>query len=260
MVKAETSKSLTSASTAQDSEINQIIYDVQQWLASDWDWPHLRTRWDVNLTAEQRYISFPQTDNLGNSTSIDTNRMGDIHVFVKWNNIWQPVIYGIDEISEFNYLDSDRGMVLDPVQRWMLGGGDTTTFEIWPLPAGPQTLRFRGQRVLNPLQTNNAWDDALTLDMDDQMVAYFVIAEYCVREEKPNGKYFLGLAQNRMAQIRRTYPKNELPCVIGGAPSLDKRALRLVPMVMVAGGVPPQVSQGGGATITGPGGGAVGTG
>lgn len=260
MVKAEAAKNLDSTSNAQDNEMNQIIYDVQEWLASDYPWPHLRRRWDVAVGAGARYVTFPTVDHLGETTSIDVGRLGDIKVFVKWNAVWIPVIYGIDEIEEFNYLDSDANAVLDPVQRWFLGGNGTT-FEIWPKPASAQTLRFAGQRVMTALYSSLSpltWNDAATLDLDGQMVAYFVIAEYLAREKKPNAQYFLGLATSRMNQIRRTYPRVEKPVVIGGADRFDRRALKAVPLVLVGGSVAP--SGGSNATITGPGGGAVGVG
>ena len=252
VVKAEAAKSLQTSSTAQDPEINQIIYDVQQWQASDYSWPHLRDRWNVNVGQGTRYVTFPTADVQGNNSSIDINRLGDIKVFVKWNSIWQPVEYGIDEIAEFNYLDSDTGQQLDPIQRWLLntipsqlaGTPDAVQFEIWPLPAGAQLLRFVGQKTLTelrnlPLATPVTWNDAATLDLDDQLVAYFVVAEYIARQkgvQNAQSQYYFSLAKDRVNQIRRTYPRSEVPCIIGGTSTLDKKALRLVPLVVVAGG------------------------
>ena len=257
MIKAECAKSLQTSSTAQDSEINQIVFDVQQWLASEYDWPFLKARWDVPLPPGSRYLSFPTTDDIQKVAAINFERHVDS--FIQWNAIWQPVAYGIDEIPEFNYVNSDAGQVLDPVQRWQFD--DEGMFEIWPINAGPQLLRFVGQRVLTELRSAvgppPTWNDAATLDLDDLMVVYFVCAEYLTRQEKPQAKTFIAQAQNRMAQVRATYPVREQLCVVGGGSMYDRKALRLVPLVMVASGQP---AGGVSGSIGGAGGGGIGSG
>lgn len=286
-VKAEVSKALAATANADDAQINQVTCDVQQWLASEYDWPFLRCRWDLQAGVGSRYLSYPTTDDDGNTFAINFERGGDLKAYVKWNQVWQEVEYGIREMEEFNYIDSDRAIQLDPIQRWMFD--DENHFEIWPIPASAQTLRFIGQRVLTPLTTTasngslllqNAYtittyaagddftnvgalnnnqgavfiatgntptnwthgsvltffNDAATLDLDDLMVKYFVAAEYLARKEQDGiAKILMQKAQNRMAQIRATYPKLQKPCVIGGTTMLDRRALRIVPMVVVGG-------------------------
>ena len=152
MVKAELAKSLVSTSTAQDSEINSVIQDIQQWLGSEFDWPFLSSRWTLSIPPSSRYISFPQTTDTGINEAIDFERAGELKLYIKWNQTWQDVNYGITEISEFNYIDSDRNQVLDPVQRWRFD--DQGKFEIWPMNASTQSLRFVGQRQLMALNTS----------------------------------------------------------------------------------------------------------
>jgi len=241
MVKAETGKSLQSTSTAQDAEINQIIFDTQQWLSSEYDWPFLKGRWDVAIPVGGRYASFPTTDTEGTQQTVAINfeRAGQLKVYIKWNNIWQEVNYGIREMAEFNYIDSDRGQVLDPIQRWQFA--DENQFEVWPLPATATTLRFVGQRVVAELRSNIAvpptWDDSAVVNLDDLMVAYYASAEYALREQQSDlAKLLLQSAQTRMAQVRATYPLIERPAtIVGGGSTLDRRALRIVPMVVVSG-------------------------
>jgi len=231
MFKAESAKSLAAATTAQDAEINQIIADRQQWLASNFDWPFLEERWDVSAGAGTRYVAMPTTDNSGTVIAIDLQRTFKMEI--KWNRTWQPVVYGIGS-EEYNYLDSDTGQVLDPVQRFRYEG--TSEFEIWPLPASPQTLRITGQRVLNPLfsgaTTPPTWDDTKTLDLDDLMVVYFAVAYYLAREKQANAKLMLDTATNRMNEIRASYPKREKMIRIGGQ-QMGRRDMRIVPMVVV---------------------------
>lgn len=230
-VKAQTGRSV-SIGTQQDAEINQVISDVQQWLASQYDWPFLKSRWTVVVSA--RYTTFPGTNDVGLVTAINFER--EISVYTKWNNIWQPVDGGIDEIPEFNYLDSDRGQILSPIQRWQFD--DETLFEVWPIPAAAMPLRFVGQRTLTELRTSvgppPVWNDSATLDLDDLMVTYYAAAELLTRDKDENGaKIALGMGQNRMTQIRATYPRRTMECVIGRGIDVDRKLMKVVPIVVV---------------------------
>lgn len=236
MVKAECNKALDASSTSQDSQLNQIIANVQQWLASEYDWPFLAARWDINIAPGSRYLPFPTTDDGGKTCAINFERAGALRLYIKWNNIWQDVYYGIDEQSEFNYIDSDLGQVLDPVQRWLFD--DEGNFEIWPMNASGQLLRFTGQRVLTSLTSSSGppvWNDTATCDLDDLLITYFAAAEYMAREEQLDvAKDLMSKAVNRLALVRATYPQRKMPpTIIGGGTTFDRRALRIVPLVVV---------------------------
>jgi hypothetical protein len=240
MVKAHTAKSLDPTNTAQDAEINQIIADVQAHLAVCYDWPFLKARWDSTLTPGQRFQTYPTTLSpqggaAATTATIDFERPPRVET--KWNNIWQEVIYGIDEIPEFNYLDSDRGMVLDPAQRWQMS--DETKFEIWPLPASSAQVRFIGQRQLTALFTYAAgvitWNDAATCDLDDMLLVYYTAAEYLLREQNPNAKLMQENANRRLNALLGAYPvRNQITTIGRGTPP-DRRAIRQVPLVLVGG-------------------------
>ncbi len=150
MVKTHRGLSLALTSNAQDAEINQIIMDVEQWSASEYDWPFLRSRWDVTVGAGVRYLPVPTVDDVGLTAAINFERAGDLKTFVKWNQVWQDVDYGITEEAEFNYIDSDRNQVLDPIQRWEFD--DEMKFEVWPIPASTAQFRFVGQRCITDLR------------------------------------------------------------------------------------------------------------
>ena len=238
MVKSETGKSLASTSTNQDAEINQIISDVQQWLGSEFDWPFLANRWDCALAPGSRYVTFPTVNTIGATTSINFERAGDLRVYTKWNNLWQDVNYGIDEQAQFNYIDSDRGMVLDPVQNWKFD--DESKFEIWPMNATATTVRFVGQRILAALTSSLSpitWNDSATLDLDDLMVTYFAAGEYMIRAKQDGtSKDLLARATARMQMIRSTYPaKVKPPILVGGGSTFTRRELKLVPLVVIGG-------------------------
>ena len=242
MVKVETGKSLQVTSTTQDAEINQIISNVQTHLACDYDWPFLKCRWDSFLAPSTRFQTFPTTYSpQGGSTTVTgaINFERPVHCMTKWNQIWQNVVYGIDEYPEFNYLDSDRSQVLDPAQRWQFS--DETKYEIWPMPASNAQIRFIGQRALTTLTTQTAnlpitWNDAATLDLDDLLVVLIAASEYATREKQPNAQLLEARAQRRLVALRGAYPNRTETITIGrGGLPYDRRLIRQVPLVLVAG-------------------------
>lgn len=235
LLKAETGKNLDSASTAQDAEINQLIADAQSQLADTYNWPFLKCRWNSNLVAGTRYQTFPTVDDVGLTSNPRFER--PMAMMTKWNNVWMEVVYGIDEYPEFNYLDSDRGQVLDPVQRWQFS--DETKFEVWPLPASNATCRFIGQRALTSLQTGATapptWNDSATLDLDDKLIAYHAATEYLLREENPKAQYEAQKAQKLLLALLGAYPTRTETVCIGHGGVLGRRLIKNVPLVLVAG-------------------------
>lgn len=225
MVKLEVGTAVNT--TTDDSLINQIITNVQNWLASSYDWSFLKLRWTVSVATGTRYINFPTTDDLGTTFSVNFNRPN--RLMIKWNNIWMDIVYGISEEEEFNYLDSDRGQVLDPVQRWQFT--DEGQFEIWPLPASGQSLRFVGQRMLTPLTSNTS-----LLDLDDLLVTYFVAGQLLERKKDPLAKDILAKAMRQLSSLRGTDRTRTEVCTIGRGDYPGRRLIKQVPLVLVAGG------------------------
>lgn len=239
MVKAETGLSIVTAATGQDNEIYQVIFDVQNWLASEYDWPFLQLRWDAAVVAGDRVLNFPTTTTLGTTASINFER--PVRTFTKWANRWHPVTVGIDEMPELNTLDPDTPLLRrqDPILKWQFS--DETQFEIWPMAAGSQTLRFIGQRAVTELRSSvgppPVWDATKTLDLDDLLVTHFAAAEYFARREKPEkAQLSMKLAQDRLERLRAVYPnRTSPPCVIGrGMANRDRKLIKAVPIVTVA--------------------------
>lgn len=108
MLKAEVGSSLTVSTTDNDLNLNQLLSDKQQWLATEYDWPFLDTQFNQTCAKSTRYLTLPLI-NLERPTKFETF----------YNNLWQPIDYGVDS-REYNYLNSDQGVVQDPVQRWRL--------------------------------------------------------------------------------------------------------------------------------------------
>ena len=283
-VKAESFQNMDATSTADDQRLNQLIQNVQSQLAGSFDWPFLKKRWTFGIGAGARYATFPTVDDSGvfGTPNFDRPEM----LQIKYASIWQPIVYGISEDPEFNYLDSDRNQVLDPVQRWQFS--DETKFEVWPLPASQAAMRFVGQRQLTTLKQtatsgtllvqsyytittyvagddftnvgaiNNAsgqvfiatgtapttwthgstltsWNVNATLDLDDLLIALFSAAEYLTRKGAKTALGVAAKAQQRLMAQRGAYPiRTETYCIGRGEP-LGRKAIRQVPLVLVAG-------------------------
>lgn len=229
MVKAELGKSLAATATAQDQNLYQLIDNQQQWLANEYDWATQAHWWDVDISTGNRFINVPSVNESGDTMLINLQR--PVQLSRQWNIIWVPVEFGIHN-RDYNYLNSELGVVLDPVQKWRLVGD--TEFEVWPVPAGPQKLRFNGQGVLNSLKTTGVFAPTKTLDLDDLLVTYFTAARVAAKEKQADYQFLLTQATNRLNYLRASEPHNDTRTVIGHG-GLTRRQIRAVPIVAVHG-------------------------
>jgi hypothetical protein len=243
-LKAELGKALDSTSTAEDTKLYQLIETGQQELADAYNWGFLKSRWDALLPPGTRFAVYPTTLSpqggaVSVNATIDFNRPCVMQV--KWNNIWQPVVYGIDEQPEFNYLDSDRNQVLDPVQRWQMS--DETQFEVWPMPATTAQVRFTQNRSLTTLQTGTTtpptFNPAALLDLDDVLVVLQVAINLAAFEKKNNLQALAARFKTRLSLLLGNNPTRTETITVGRGMPMDRRAIRLVPMVLTAGGTKP---------------------
>lgn len=231
MLKAAVGDSLT-IGTQSDTLYKQRLSDKQQWLAGEYDFPFLKDRWDVLISAGDRYLTFPTVTNAGNTFAISFER--PVNVFVNWTNNWQEVRYGIDELTEYNNLNSDSNQpgwaqqVNDPIQRWEFNA--ELSFEIWPIPATRSTLRFVGQRALSPLV-----DPTDTADLDDQFLVYSLAVDLLLKKKSADAQSLLAAAQQRFNALRAVYPSRTRQIILGGQLK-DRMWRRRVPIVTVAGG------------------------
>lgn len=202
--------------TATKARYYQLISDKQKWLASEYDWPFLEERFDVPIPSQSRYVSFPTMDNVGDTGAMNLER--PYKVEVKWNLIWSELQYGIGS-EQFNYLDSDvPGNIQDPIQRWRWS--EANQFEIWPINATAQLVRFTGQRALDALVV-----DTDTADLDDEMLVLFVAADILMRSKQSDAQACLQQASERLRAIRASYPTKPRGLTFGGADEYDKKRL-----------------------------------
>lgn len=134
MVRAEVGSSLTSSDTGANNDLtfNQLLSNKQQWLATEYDWPFLDTQFNQQAGIGFRYLTLPLV-NLERPFKFE----------VKWNALWQDVDYGVAS-PEYNFLDSDLGVLQDPIQRWRVAD----QIEVYP-PLVAMSQLVTGSSVLN---------------------------------------------------------------------------------------------------------------
>lgn len=227
MLKAEVGNTLTAGvNSADDARFNQLLYNKQLELASQYTWPFLRTRKDVPLVSGQRFYPLP---------SICFERPHTCQN--QWNLIWTPMDYGIDE-NDYNVLNSllVPPMQVDPVRKWMIvdaqdvdltgvalpeltadsteitadstvvtADEDSTVvrnyFEVWPVPITAQVIRFTGESLLDPLV-----EDTDTADLDDLLLVFGVASEEATNRELGNARLLQAKFQNRLKQCLVSMP------------------------------------------------------
>lgn len=211
-----------------DPILMQLLHDKQQDLATKYSWPFMEQRFDVTLNNGARYTNIPVTDDAGDPTSINMERPVLVEVF--WGNKWSPVGYGIGS-EEFNILNSDQaGNLQDPIVKWRWS--EEGQFEVWPMPASQQQVRFTCQRMLD---TFAALTD--TADLDDRMLVLGVASDYLTRQKQPDAQLYYAKFLDRIREIRADYPAWK-DLVLGNDVDMDlkPRTISIKPAVAVAGG------------------------
>jgi hypothetical protein len=222
-LKAEIGYSLTAGvAAADDQQLYRLIDNEQKRLAADYDWPHLDKYADVAAGVGTRNLNFP-------GTAVVLER--PLRVERKFNTLWQEISHGIED-RDYNTVDSDLGRTMDPIQKWRLNS-DGSTFEVWPVPATAQTVRFHGQRPITSLQTAGVYDPTKVLDLDDILVVLFVAANRLLRMKQQDGELMLQRAQNRLQMLRVSGPPIRQRETILGGDSSGERLRRNVGMTVV---------------------------
>lgn len=216
MLNAELGNS-TAANPARDSELKTLLSTKQQWIASEYRWPFLERRWDVDVAPGSQFVEFPtmETD-FGEACAVDLDHLPRVEVY--WNNVYQPVQYGIGE-DEYNIMDHALGQDSDPIQRWRMATNvndllSPNVLEVWPVPVGAQRVRITGQRALLPLTA-----DTDTADLDDIMLIKFVAADKLMRLKQQDAPSKLAEAQRRLQWLKQGYPTQDRKINLAGGSS-----------------------------------------
>lgn len=219
--------------TQSDSLYKQLLSDKQQWLVGEFDFPFLKCRWNKNVVAGDRYLTFPTTDITGATVSLKLERPLKAYTF--WTAVWMELEYGIDEIDEMNSLNPDTNLPnraqqpLDPIKRWQWSGADSTKFEIWPIPVTAQIVRFVGQRELAALSA-----DTDKAELDDQLIVLSLAVDLLSKRKSADAQARLSEAAMRLRVLRASYATRSREVVLGGGRMQDSRQQRrAIPIVTI---------------------------
>ena len=149
------------------------IQRVQSRLWSDYSWPFLQVRRDINLADGQRYYDLPSDMVFERIESVE----------FKYGDIWEPMSYGIGR-DQYNQYDSDRDIRSWPIYRY--DNYENNQIEVWPIPnqnvdatTGSGLLRLHGIRNLTRLSENSD-----TADLDDQLIILYAAANFLQRQRQ----------------------------------------------------------------------------
>lgn len=214
LLKAELGDVLTpGVNSSNDAGYNLLLANKQEFFYQSFDWPHLRVKIDVALSAGTRYYDFP-LDQLEMTKAWTAD--------VLFGNRWMPVEKGIEEVN-FNTFNSDLNMKADFVRRVDLyNQGAVQQLEVWPIPATGQTLRLTGIRPLNVLQSD---DD--TADLDHLVLVLFCAAEILSLRKQSNAQAKLSQATQILNRVRGAAPARDSVLIMGGAESDNVRNTNL---------------------------------
>lgn len=170
-------------STFTAKAIDLRINRVERQMASEHEWPMLHFEQDVTVPADARFVSFP-----------DDIRPVDVQsVYVQFGQEWLRVVSGIAAAERSIYTNDMRAT---PIARWEITADADRQFEVWPIGAVPQILRFSGQRAVGVMKDEN---DTCTLDAD--VIVLRVAAEMLARERQEDAAYKSQMAESLTQQI-----------------------------------------------------------
>lgn len=193
-----------------DAIVKLQIANQQKWLATHYNWADLQIRREIAMVGGQRYYDFPVTN-----TASDLDLGQPIKAECYWANLWYAVEPGIKLIN-YNTLNPELGMKLDPVIRWQKyrpAGSTTPQFEVWPLPASGTRLRLTGQMTLPALVA-----DTDTAELDDLLLAQWTAAKLLARMKQSDAQAVLAEAQKTLARLLGGDNSPSQVFVMGGSP------------------------------------------
>lgn len=196
------------------------IQRVQSRLWSDYSWPFLQVRRDINLADGQRHYDLPSDMVFERIESVE----------FKYGDIWEPMSYGIGR-DQYNQYDSDRDIRSWPIYRY--DNYENNQIEVWPIPnqnvdatTGSGLLRLHGIRNLNRLSENTD-----TADLDDQLVILYAAANFLQRQRQADAGAKLQEANAHYMRLKARLAKSDT--FVMGAETSDEYEPKGPPRVAV---------------------------
>jgi len=167
--------------------IKAILRRTYRRLHSDFEWPHLRVYRDKTLAAGEQYYALP--------ADLLSDRIAQAWVREQGTDWWYDLIYGIG-LDAYNTVHSFRDEREDFPCRWQVW--EEEQFEVWPVPAtSDHTVRFYGVRAPKPLTDENE-----TVDLDDDLIVLYAVAEMLARERSSDAELKLQQARQHYMRLR----------------------------------------------------------
>ena len=220
-LRSEVGHSLNSSlgQSMRDVLIN-TIQRVQSRLWSDYSWPFLQVRRDINLADGQRYYDLP--------SDLVFERI--VLAEFKYGDIWEPMSYGIGR-DQYNQFDSDRDIRSWPIYRF--DNYENNQIEVWPIPnqnvdatTGSGLLRLHGIRNLTRLSENSD-----TADLDDQLIILYAAANFLQRQRQADAGAKLQEANAHYMRLKARLAKSDT--FVMGAETSDEYEPKGPPRVAV---------------------------
>ncbi len=174
MLKAEVGD-FAGTNTVRDAELYQLMSNKQLELVMEYDWSFMEARWDAAVAPSQQLVSWPTVTDEGLTATVNFDEINKLEVL--YNNIYQPMFYGIGS-AQYNFSNFQLlGQTLDPISNWREAADPSDAvnplkFEIWPVPSTAQTVRISGER-----QPTLITGTGIKVDLDDMLVALGVAAD-----------------------------------------------------------------------------------
>ncbi len=192
-----------------DPSIKLQLAMQQKWLALRWNWPFLKLEKDVNLTAGENIYDFP------NAANVPLFELGKpVAAFCFFGQLWNELCVGINP-KYYNSLNPDLDQRADPVTNWDFyreSNSSALKFEVWPLPASANVIRFVGQMTLPRL--TQATDTCI---LDDLLIVQFTAAKLATRMKQADAPALLAQANETLRQLRAGYATETVEFCTSGA-------------------------------------------
>lgn len=202
----------TSVGTATEDAFKEQLRLAQEVYYDRFDWPHLSLYDDFATVAGTQYYTVP--------AEINRDRIIDIAAW--WGGNPLPLERGIgleDYASHDSFNDERSDPPLKFDFRWRPGAPGETKLELWPIPAVDDIrVRLYGLRPLAALS-----DDADLADLDDQLLARHVAADYLRIQGSGNAEAMAQSAEARYRALIANSQTQTEPVTLAGTP---RRRLR----------------------------------
>lgn len=178
---------------AEQPRLDQLLRRTERIMARMDDWGSLSFEEEVTVSADAQFASLP--------SNIAFTDIRDC--WVAFGSQWLPVAHGIGSVERSIYNTSQRAT---PITRWEIQAPGNVNFEVWPIGASAQTLRFTGQKALGTFT-----DDTDTCTLDADVIVLRAAAQMLARDRKEDAALLLDQARLLTERILKAQGSTKSP-------------------------------------------------